>query len=64
VSGQQTQQRIVAALADNGGRLDRASVRGVAALIGAKRTAVHAALGTLAAGGVVAKVGTALVLTA
>jgi hypothetical protein len=60
----QTQQRIIAALADSGGRLNAGSVRAIARLTGAKRTAVHSALGALLASGAVAKVGTALVLTA
>jgi hypothetical protein len=64
VSGQQTQQRIVAVLADSGGRLNAGSVRAIARLTGAKRTAVHSALGALLATGAVAKVGTALVQTA
>ena len=60
----QAQARIVDTLKDAGGKLDGASVRGIAALIGGKRSTVHAALATLLASGVVAKVGTALVLTA
>jgi hypothetical protein len=64
VSGQQVQQRILDTLADSGGRLEGGSVRGLAALIGGKRTAVHSALSALLAGGMVAKAaGGALVLT-
>lgn len=71
LSGQPMPQRrspdvaglIVDAIADSGGRIEAGSVRGIAALIGAKRTAVHGALTALLAAGAVAKVGTGLVLT-
>lgn len=47
-----------------GGRLEDASVRGVARLIGGRKSTVHNALAGLLAAGVVAKVGTGLVLAA
>jgi len=47
-----------------GGKLDRASVRGVARLIGAKKSTLHGAVAALIAGGVVTKIGGALVLVA
>src|SRR5262245_38763348 len=57
--------RIVDTLkASPGGRIEGSSVRGLAALIGGRKSTVHAALSALPASGVVAKAGTALVLTA
>ena len=47
-----------------GGKLDDASVRGVARLIGGRKSTVHAALTGLLAAGVVAKIGGGLVLAA
>ena len=55
---------IVSTLRDNGGRLEGASVRGLATLIGAHKSNVHNALTALIAAGAVAKIGTALVLQA
>ena len=56
--------RLVDSLRAEGGKLDDASVRGVAKLIGAKKSTVHNAVAGLIASGVVAKVGTGLVLVA
>jgi hypothetical protein len=55
---------IVSTLRDHGGKLEGASVRGLAALIGAHKSNVHNALTALIGAGAVAKVGTALVLQA
>jgi hypothetical protein len=64
VSKADAENKVVSLLKDRGGRLDDASVRGVAKLIGARKSTVHNALAALVAGGVVAKVGGALVLAA
>jgi hypothetical protein len=58
------QQAIVSTLKEHGGRMDGASVRGLAALIGAHKSNVHNALGALIATGVVVKLGGELVLQA
>ena len=50
-----TGQRIVDALRDSGGRLEGASVRGIARLIGSNKSTVHGALAGLIAAGVVAR---------
>ena len=55
-------KRIVDMLKDHGGRLEAASVRGLANIIGAKRSTVHNAIAALIAGGAVARVGSQLVL--
>lgn len=54
--------RIVDALAGAGGRLEGGTVRRLAALIGGRKSTVHAALAALAASGAVARAGTELVL--
>jgi DNA-binding IclR family transcriptional regulator len=46
-----------------GGRLEGATVRGIAALIGGKRSTTYNALAALVASGVVTKLGSELVLT-
>lgn len=56
--------RIVDTLASHGGRIEGGSVRGLAALIGGRKSTVHNALAALIGAGIVAKVGTAFVLTA
>jgi hypothetical protein len=56
------QARILDELRARGGRLEAASVRTVATLVGGSRTTVHAALGILLAAGAVARTGKALVL--
>jgi hypothetical protein len=58
------QARLVDTLKAQGGRIEGASIRGLAALIGARRSNVHNALAALVAAGTVAKIGTALVLQA
>jgi DNA-binding IclR family transcriptional regulator len=61
----QAQVRIVDTLkASPGGKLNDASVRGVAKLLGLSKSTVHNALSALVAGGIVTKVGTGLALTA
>jgi hypothetical protein len=56
---------IVSTLRDHGGRIEGASVRGLASLIGGTKSNVHNALVALVAAGVVAKVvGGGLVLQA
>jgi hypothetical protein len=52
----------MAMLKAHGGRLEAASVRGLANIIGAKRSTVHNAIVLLFAGGAVARVGGHLVL--
>jgi hypothetical protein len=56
------QQAIVSTLQVNGGRMDGASVRGLAALIGAHKSNVHNAIAALIAAGTVARLGGGLVL--
>jgi hypothetical protein len=56
------QSAIVDTLRSHGGRMEGASVRGLAALIGGQKSNVHNALVALIAAGVVAKFGGALVL--
>jgi DNA-binding IclR family transcriptional regulator len=47
-----------------GGKLEDASVRGIARLIGARKSTVHNAIAALISAGVVAKLGGQLVLRA
>lgn len=54
--------RIVDKLRDQGGRLETASVRGIAALIGARKSTVHTAVAGLVAAGVIARDAGELVL--
>ena len=56
--------KVVDIIKAKGGRLDDASVRGVARLIGGRKSTVHNALAGLLAAGVVAKIGGGLVLAA
>lgn len=56
--------KVVDMLKAKGGKLDDATVRGIARLIGGKKSTVHNAIGSLLASGVVAKVRTGLVLMA
>jgi hypothetical protein len=58
------QSAILDTLRERGGSIEGASVRGLASLIGAHKSNVHNALGALITAGVVAKIGTALVLRA
>jgi len=64
VSKTDAQRRVISLIRDNGGKLDRASARGIACLIGGKKSTVHSALVSLIAAGVVARVGTDLMLAA
>lgn len=54
--------RIVDTIKERGGRLEGASVRGLAALIGGRKSTVHSALAGLVAAGVIARLGGELVL--
>jgi hypothetical protein len=56
------QAKLVDTLKKQGGKIEEASVRGVARLIGARRSTVHNALAALVSAGVVAKLGGVLVL--
>jgi hypothetical protein len=56
------QARLVDMLRDNGGKLVDEGVRGLASLIGGKRSTVHNALAGLLAAGIVARVSGELVL--
>jgi hypothetical protein len=64
VSKADAERRVVDLIKTKGGRLDDASVRGVAKLIGGRKSTVHSALAGLLAAGVVAKAGGALILAA
>jgi hypothetical protein len=64
VSKAEAESKVVSLIKDRGGKLERGSARGVAKLIGGKKSTVHSALAGLIAAGVVAKVGGALVLAA
>jgi hypothetical protein len=63
VSKVDAEQKVVRLIQDSGGKLDNASARGVARLIGGKKSTVHTAVAGLIAAGV-AKAGGALVLAA
>jgi hypothetical protein len=56
--------RIVDTLKQRGGRLHGVSVRGLASLVGARKSTAHNAIAALIAAGTVARIGTELVLTA
>ena len=56
--------RIVDTLRAQGGKIEDASVRGLATLIGARKSNVHNALSALIAAGTVARLGDGLVLQA
>jgi len=64
VSKAAAESRIVDTLKSRGGKLDDASVRGVARLIGGRKSTVHSALAALVSAGVVARFGSELVLQA
>ena len=64
VSKAEAEHKVVSLIRDNGGKLDDGSARGVARLIGGKKSTVHNALAGLIAGGVVVKAGGALMLAA
>jgi hypothetical protein len=64
VSKIEAESKVVSLIKDSGGTLESGSARTVAKLIGGKKSTVHSALTGLIAAGVVAKVGTALVLAA
>jgi hypothetical protein len=56
------EEAILDKLQEADGRLDKGTVRGVAALIGSKKSTVHNAVSALIASGVVAKIGEELIL--
>jgi len=62
VSKVEAENKVVDMLRAKGGRLEDASARGVARLIGGKKSTVHSALAGLIAAGVVVKAGGALML--
>ena len=64
VSKAEAESKVVDILRAKGGKLDSASARGVAKLIGGRKSTVHNAVAGLIASGVVVKAGGALMLAA
>jgi len=64
VSKSDAERKVLQLVQDSGGKLQAGSARGVAKLIGAKKSTAHSAVAGLITAGVLTKAGGALVLAA